>query len=207
MCFSATASFGAAAGLGAIGLMTWRQAKIRNRLPIAALPLLFGAQQSIEGVVWLTSKTPVVQGLAATAFVTFSHVLWPTYVPFAVGLLEPPGRRRNLFKFLLLLGAAISIWMIIFVFRQPITASLATGCVVYGVSRPQASLGLALYVIVANGSCLLSSHRWIRLMGLAMAVAMVTTYYAYQVAFYSVWCFFAALLSGIVYLHLRTSKP
>ncbi|OGL74722.1 hypothetical protein A3C96_03880 [Candidatus Uhrbacteria bacterium RIFCSPHIGHO2_02_FULL_60_10] len=45
MCFSATASFTAAAGLSTIGVITLREAKTRSQLPLAVMPLLFGIRQ------------------------------------------------------------------------------------------------------------------------------------------------------------------
>ena len=60
MCFSATASFSAAAVLLGIGTLTLRSALAsrhayrRRELPFAAIPLLFAIQQLIEGVIWLT---------------------------------------------------------------------------------------------------------------------------------------------------------
>jgi len=44
MCFSATASFVAGTSLSAI------------ELPFAMIPLLFGIQQLVEGIIWLTFR-------------------------------------------------------------------------------------------------------------------------------------------------------
>ena len=57
MCFSATASFAAAALLLGIGTLTLKSALAAHRqadLPFAAIPMLFALQQLIEGVIWLT---------------------------------------------------------------------------------------------------------------------------------------------------------
>ena len=57
MCFSASASFSAAALLLGIGALTLRSA-LATRQPrallFAAIPILFAIQQLIEGVIWLT---------------------------------------------------------------------------------------------------------------------------------------------------------
>src|SRR5262249_3687551 len=54
MCFSAAASFSAAGLLGLAGIGTLAQVRKRIELPLAVTPLLFAAQQAIEGVLWLT---------------------------------------------------------------------------------------------------------------------------------------------------------
>ncbi|RRJ46375.1 hypothetical protein EIM03_29860 [Pseudomonas aeruginosa] len=54
MCFSAPASFTAAAVLLGLGTVTMRRARSRRELPYAAIPLLFGVQQLLEGMLWLT---------------------------------------------------------------------------------------------------------------------------------------------------------
>ncbi len=206
MCFSATASFAAAAGLGAMGVVTLREAKSGSRKPLAALPLLFGIQQAVEGVVWISGRNPLLQSTAAFVYVMFSHVLWPFYVPLAVGLVEPKGRRRTVLKGFLVFGVALSFWLATYIISGPVTVSLACCGAVYGMVLPPIPYGLAAYVFVTCFSCFISSHKFIRVLGLAMLGALAIALWAYQEAFYSVWCFFAAILSAIVYAHLRQGK-
>ena len=54
MCFSATASFSAGVVLIGLGTLTLRAASHPRELLLAAIPLLFGMQQVIEGAIWLT---------------------------------------------------------------------------------------------------------------------------------------------------------
>jgi hypothetical protein len=53
MCFSAGASFGASAVLGAIGIVTLTKAKTTDQIPFASIPLLFAVQQAVEGTLWI----------------------------------------------------------------------------------------------------------------------------------------------------------
>lgn len=203
MCFSATASLTAAFGLGAMGAVTLREARTWDRIPLAAMPLLFGLQQAVEGVVWLSFGLPWLHSAAAFVYVMFSHVLWPFYVPLAVGALESPGRRKTALRIFLLMGIALSLWLLTYVLRGPVTASCDTGSVVYQMTLPPIPYGLAVYVLVTCCSCLISSHKFIRVLGLALVGALAISLWAYLAAFYSVWCFFSALLSAIIYVHLR----
>ena len=59
------------------------------------------------------------------------------------------------------------------------------------------------YVLATCGSCLLSSHKFLRVFGLALLASLAIAYAYYSLAFASVWCFFAAILSLIVFAHLR----
>src|SRR5690606_11606210 len=102
MCFSATASFVAGGSLAAIGVATVTKAERRSELPFATIPLLFGIQQIVEGVIWLTfhNDAPLLQHTMTDVYAVFSHVLWPIYVPFAIRFLEiVPWRRRVLLAF------------------------------------------------------------------------------------------------------------
>jgi hypothetical protein len=91
MCFSASASFIAGTVLLAVGAVTVRKAQHKAELPFAAIPLLFGVQQLIEGVIWLTFRfdAPLLNPAMTFVYSLFSHVLWPFYVPLSALLLEP----------------------------------------------------------------------------------------------------------------------
>src|SRR5688572_13898863 len=99
MCFSATASFTTGALLLVAGVSTWRMAASALDRPLAAVPLLFGIQQVVEGLVWvgLEGGPGPLQALLLQVYAFFSHVLWPAYIPIAAWLVElQRGRRRAL---------------------------------------------------------------------------------------------------------------
>ena len=54
MCFSATASFTAGIVLTVIGVATVKKTQRKTEIPFAMVPLLFGLQQFIEGLLWLS---------------------------------------------------------------------------------------------------------------------------------------------------------
>ena len=59
MCFSATASFIAGTGLSVLGVATLRATRRKEEIPFAAIPLLFGFQQIVEGVLWLSGHVTI----------------------------------------------------------------------------------------------------------------------------------------------------
>ena len=102
MCFSASASFIAGTSLSAVGVAALRNTKARTEQPLAMIPLLFGVQQLTEGVIWVTFRhdAPLLTQTMTYVYSGFSHVLWPMYVPFAMGLLKAVRwRKRTLFAF------------------------------------------------------------------------------------------------------------
>ena len=110
MCFSATASFTAAAVVGSIGIATlWKAAARRDRavLPIAAFPILFAAQQAVEGLLWLDLARPepgACRPFLTHAFLGYAEVFWPVFAPLAAWSIEPVLWRRRLILICLVVG-------------------------------------------------------------------------------------------------------
>ena len=208
MCFSATASFAAAAALLLIGTATTRQVERRADLAFASIPLLFGVQQLIEGALWLTfpDHAPLLNKVLTYAYSLFSHVLWPIYVPLAVLALEPAGRRRKVLGGIALAGALIGLYLLYFLVRLPIQAVVIGRHIAYVSPHFDAAAAMGLYLLATCVSPLVSSHRMVRLFGLAAVISFAAAYAFYAFWFISVWCFLAAAMSGIVWLHLRRRK-
>lgn len=169
------------------------------------MPLLFGIQQAVEGVVWLTFSHPLVNAIFTHVFVFFSHVLWPTYVPFAVLMIEKNKGRRTVLWVLLLIGLATSVQLMNYalIIGTPV-AHVVGHSIAYETLLPTIPLGFAFYVLATCMACIVSSHKYIRVFGLALTASLIISYWSYSQTFYSVWCFFAAILSFIIYIHLRT---
>jgi len=208
MCFSATASFTASAVLLGIGALTLRRVERPGDRALAAIPILFAIQQALEGLVWLSLNGTIhgMLGPATQVYSLFSHVLWPIYVPLAVWLAEPPGsRRRGLFGFMVA-GAAVGGFLLYGMIVNPIVARPIGQHIDYDSPHFYVAAVLALYLAATTVSQMLSSHRWIRWFGALALISAALAYVIYAQWFISVWCFFAALLSGVVYLHVR-SRP
>ena len=62
------------------------------------------------------------------------------------------------------------------------------------------------YLAATTVSQMLSRHRWVRWFGVLALASAIVAYMAYAQWFISVWCFLAALLSGVIYLHV-CSRP
>ena len=210
MCFSASASFAAGTALLAVGAVTLSKAGHRGELGYAAIPLLFGVQQLIEGMIWLTFRfdAPLVNAATTFAYSLFSHVLWPLYVPFAALLLEPVRWRREVLLFTLAAGGAAGLYLLVNMIRTPIVSRVIGGHIEYASPHFYILAVMGSYLAGTCVSMLFSSHRSVKLFGLAALLSFIGAYAAYAKWFISVWCFFAAVLSVIVLLHFinRTSR-
>lgn len=209
ICFSATASLGAGIALLAIGAATMRRARVQVELPYAAIPIIFGVQQLTEGGLWLALPThhPATHALTIL-YLLFSNVLWPLYVPLAVWLIEPEPARRRWFIPSILAGAGTSLFFLIAIASQPVAATISGPHIDYLLPHPHQTIAFAFYALATCLAPLLSSYRMVRLLGIILIGSMIMAYLVYAMWFASVWCFFAALTSSIVFLHFaRRDAP
>ena len=206
MCFSATASFAASGVLAGLGVLTLRRVQRPQDRALAAIPVLFAIQQALEGVVWLGlhGTSPTLLGPATQAYSVFSHVLWPVYVPVAVWMADLPGLRRRGLTAFMLCGLLVGLYLLYGMVVNPIVARPVGQHIDYESPHFYVGAVMVFYLAATAVSPMLSSHRWVRLFGLLMLVSAGATYLAYRVWFISVWCFFAAVLSAVIYLHVRS---
>lgn len=212
MCFSASASFISGTALSVAGIATLRLASRRAEIPFAAVPLLFGIQQLIEGMVWLSFREASQLPNPALTFLysLFSHVLWPMLLPFAIFLIEAdPWRRRALIA-LQVAGAAVGLYLLYFLVEFPVTSRAIGGHIVYDTPHFYITYVMVLYLLTTCMSGLFSSDPLIRWFGVFVFVAFWSAYAIHVATFVSMWCFFAAILSLMVYLyfrHIRRQQP
>ena len=206
MCFSATASFTAGAILSGIGTLTLRSALSAHRpreLAFATIPLLFAVQQFTEGLIWLSFNAgePFLIGGLTHVYSFFSHVLWPVYVPVAVMWMEPAGWRRRALCGFVAAGAGVAAFLLFVLVVFPVVARPVDQHIEYLSPHFFAALTMLLYLSSTVLSPVFSSHRWVQVFGVLALLSFGSAYGFYARWFISVWCFFAALLSAVIYLH------
>ncbi|CAN5892865.1 hypothetical protein BH11GEM2_BH11GEM2_35790 [soil metagenome] len=208
MCFSATASFVAGTTLSAIGVATITKVEQRSELPFALIPLLFGIQQLIEGVIWLTFShdAPLLKQTMTYIYSVFSHVLWPIYVPFAFRVLETTPWRRRAMLWFQGIGLVVGLYLLYFIVTRPVIAEVVGRHIVYDSPHFFIVPVIVLYVVATCFTGTVSSHTFVRLFGGLALLSFIATYFFAANALVSVWCFFAALLSVLIYLHLTDRR-
>lgn len=204
MCFCAAASFTAGTVLSLIGVATLRTAMRKEEEFFAMIPLLFGLQQFIEGLLWLSFQYEgTLPNVVLTyVFVLFSHVLWPVFIPFSIGHMETVPWRKKVIRGFQLTGIAVAVYLLYFIIRYPITSAIR-GHIVYVFPHFHIPPVLVLYIAATCVSALFSSRRIVVAFGVLAFVLFAVAFWFYYVAFFSVWCFFAAILSVMIFLHFQ----
>ena len=204
MCFSAPASFGVAAVTLAIGVAALSRAQHWQEVPLAAVPLLFAAQQAIEGFLWSllpnAGNKPAV-GALVVAFLIFAKVVWPAVVPAALFLVETDPIRRRALSLTAVLGAVVAGYLLVGLIGSPPAASIRGTSIQYTGYQDPFSWQVVLYILCTCIPLFLSSHRWIVSFGAVISVGFVVSSYLYAATLVSVWCFFAAAGSVLLYFH------
>jgi hypothetical protein len=206
MCFSAAASFAAGGALSVAGGFTVAKAKNKYELPFASIPLLFGIQQAIEGAVWVSFGAPIVNTVATYAYSMFSHVLWPIFVPFSVLMIETDPFRKKILRLFSLLGLTVGGYLLYFIIVDPVTAHVVNNSIAYHSPHFYVLPTMALYLVATCGSCLVSSHKIINIFGVVLFISFAIAAWFFTETFFSVWCFFAGVLSIIVYWYFQRNS-
>src|SRR5712692_1308029 len=98
MCFSPQADLVGGTVICAIGVDAVRHVRQRREfVALAWIPLLLGAHQFIEALVWLWLQGQLPGGAGQPAlwgYLLIAFVALPVFVPLAVIAAEPTGRRK-----------------------------------------------------------------------------------------------------------------
>jgi hypothetical protein len=209
MCFSATASFVTAAVTGIIGIVSLSKLDGPRELPLAAAPVFFALQQSIEGLLWLdlplAPDGPISTGLTLL-FLFFAEAFWPVYAPLAVLLIEPSEMRRHLMLLCLAAGVAVGAYLFWSILTGPHGTVVRDDHIVYVTEHGHSSAVALAYLAATSVPLFLSSRRTLVALGAIVFVGTVVAYAFYWEAFVSVWCFFAAAASVVILCHFERSR-
>ncbi|HBB27622.1 TPA: hypothetical protein DCZ36_03970 [Candidatus Gracilibacteria bacterium] len=203
MCFSATASFTSGAILIVTGIFTFRHVRAKSSIPFASIPLLFGIQQIIEGMVWISFSSPIFHSVVTYLYVMFSHVLWPVFVPVSIWLIEKNPVRKKILCGISIVGAIVSIYLFTCSVVGPVTCSIVQKSIAYQINVPYPLPSFFLYFFATCAGSMVSSSLKIRVFGTAMLLSFFVAHLLYPETLFSVWCFFAAILSVIIYIHMK----
>ena len=202
MCFSATASFTGAGVIAAIGVATLRYVREPRALLFACVPLLFAFHQFLEGMVWL-GLTGRIGGIgldhAAFLFTLYAQGILPALMPLAVALMEPRGWRRRAIVGLVGVGALVCAWDLSGLVFLPTHTFVEHGSIAYRNPMTGNIWISLLYILATCGALLLSTHRVVRSYGVLNVIGLTIVHIVKGYAFASVWCFYAAILSVMIY--------
>jgi len=220
MCFSAGASFGAATGLSIISLLSLHKASHTKKLmPLAASPLFFALQQACEGIVWITlnngDNSSILYWCAVYGFLFCACLWWPIWIPYALNAAETVYVRKKLLFIMQCIGIISGITLFISWVPYTTGAHIINHHIDYPVTNYPFNITNTLISwlitgIIATGYCVatimpffISSIAYIWIIGIATSIGLAASCIFYYMALPSVWCFFAAISSVLLYFIIK----
>jgi hypothetical protein len=213
MCFSANASFSASAVLAVIGTASVFSATSAPSRLFAATPLLFAAQQGLEGLVWMTvadAPLGLPHQLAVNGFLTVALIVWPMWLPLSLESIEADAGRRRWLRALKYFGICVSTVSAVLLIRARPETTIVGHSLHYEFAGTQnkilSSLMLISYVIPTILPLWVSTTKFARQIGIMLVLSIVAATWVQREALTSVWCFFSSLLSGTILISVRESR-
>lgn len=211
MCFSPEASFAGGVIISSIGVATIIKVHKPSQIIFACIPLFFGIQQFTEGFVWLSLPHPeylAAQKLSTNIFLIMALIIWPMMIPLSVLHMEENKKRKVYLRILLALGIILSLYYTVCMLIFDIHPQIMAYHIQYNTGFPKqfAIPVFIAYLIVTINPLLISSIKRTHILGALMFLSCLVTAIFFTQFLTSVWCFFAALISGVIYWILRDSK-
>ena len=211
MCFSPEASFAGGIVISFIGVATVMKVHKPSQLIFASIPLFFGIQQLVEGILWVTIPQPehiVVRKFSTYMFLIMAEVLWPVMIPLSVLLMEENKKRKRILRVLLVTGFILSMYYAFCLLFFHVTPKIMDYHIRYAndFPKPFALIAFFIYLVVTITPLFISSIKRTHLLGGLMFFSCLVTALFFRQYLTSVWCFFAALISGVIFWILRDSK-
>jgi hypothetical protein len=202
MCYSAQVSLITAGYLALAGIWSLRNNRLKGAHFFAAIPLIFAAQQAIEGLLWLAQAhhLPFVQAYGPYAYLFFAFLFWPIYVPFSIYMLEPLTKHNLLLRSCIIIGILTACVLFGYILCFGAQAEALSGHIHYIIHIPYIVRVICtlLYLSVTVLPFFCTSVAYMPLLGFTLLASYIIAYFFYYTHIVSLWCFFAALLSGCV---------
>ena len=213
MCFSAGASFAGGVIISSIGVATVMKARKSSQIIFASIPLIFGIQQFAEGILWLTLPDPdpqlyYLRKICTYIFMITAQVIWPLMIPYSVWSMEKNARRRKILTYLVICGATVSMYYAICHLFLHINPRIEGYHILYKTDFPESLSNpvFMVYLVATVTPLFISTIKKMRIMAILMMLSCLLAAIFYKEYLTSVWCFFAALISGVIYWILTDSQ-
>lgn len=211
MCFSAEASFAGGIIISAIGVVTVRKVHKPSQILFASIPLFFGLQQIAEGLLWITLPSSEYTGLRHVStyiFLAMAQVVWPLLIPLSVLLMEKTQTRKKYLFGLFFTGLLLSLYYTVCLILFDVRPQIQGFHVYYENDFPGSlrMVAFGIYLIATITPLFVSSIKRTHMLGILMTLSCLITGIFFTQYLLSVWCFFAALISAVIYWILSDSK-
>jgi len=204
MCFSAPVSFTASVVLGAVGIGLLARIKELRLVPLALIPLFFAMQQLAEGFVWL--GVPEVS-TSKNIYLFFAYVFWPIWIPFSLYFAEKNAVRRQLLAICLGMGLVVGGALMLGISEAiAIEYNHTIHYQTNGIYNPYYMISLVFFTLAGLLPFFISSLTKMWGVGLLITLAGIVTFTVDRFCFFSLWCFWSAIVSMSLFLVLPQKK-
>jgi hypothetical protein len=151
----------------------------------------------------------IPQSMVTYGFVFFSHIFWPFFAPLSIWLIEKHPLRKKILGGITLVGSFMGLYLLSSTIVGPVSSSIVGESIAYGIPISYPLTTFLLYLFATCAGAMVASSVKIRVFGTAVLVGFLVAHMFYPETLFSVWCFFAAALSVIIYTHtkeLQTSQ-
>ncbi len=206
MCFAPEVDIAAGLIIGAIGVDALRHVDDRRDLALASIPVVLGAHQLVESVVWrgLQGKAPVAATeVAIVTYLIIALAVVPTLVPFAVFRSERDPKRRSAMLPFVALGGIVAATLMVSLASSPYGATIGGRYIDYYMHTIGGGIvGVAYAVAVCAPLLMSSSHRLV-VFGVINAAAFLILSTLLVTGLISLWCVWAAVSSIVIVRYIR----
>lgn len=211
MCFSAGASFAGGVIISTVGVASLQKAGRLSQRLLASIPLLFGLQQFAEGVLWITLRSngnAWFQTAATYVFLGTALVIWPVMIPLSVWFMEGVKKRKYILTGFIVMGSLLSLFYAFCLIAYDVIPQISNFHIQYIDNFPRTLVNIALVFYLASTiiPLFISSVRRMWIFGVLITISCLVTVVFFGQYLTSVWCFFAALISVVIYWVLSGSQ-
>ncbi|HEY3390498.1 MAG TPA: DUF6629 family protein, partial [Prolixibacteraceae bacterium] len=148
------------------------------------------------------------QKISTYVFLIMADFLWPMMIPLAVLFMEENKIRKRILRIFFGAGLSLSLYYAFCLLSFNVYPQISGYHILYKTDFPKSlsMIAFAIYLIVTITPLFISSIKRTHLLGVLMFLSCLVTAIFFRQYLTSVWCFFAALISGVIYWILRDSK-
>jgi len=190
--------------IGTVGILTLRKVSSPNEVVFASLPLLFAIHQFVEGFVWLGIDGLIrhrALEISEGIFIYYAQGILPFLIPLAIWLIEKNGFRKKLLGMLTLLGLGLAIYTMYGLATVPTSVSVVNNTIYYKNPWTANIYDATIYILTTCGALILSHSIAVALFGFLNLIGLILIYLLRPYGFTSLWCLYAAVISGLLYFH------
>jgi hypothetical protein len=150
----------------------------------------------------------IFKKIGTTIFLIMAQVLWPTMIALSVMLMEENRKRKKILQALLVTGISLSSYYAYCLTFYNVIPKIMNYHIEYVTDFPRALSmpAFTIYLIATITPLFVSSIKKTHLLGVLMSGSCLVTAIFFTQYLVSVWCFFAALISGVIFWILNDSK-